>query len=262
MQLSENAPFSSEQRKSLSQALSGLKPEQITWLSGFLAGTVTQEAPKAAPAQGTQKRVPLTILYGTESGNAEELAGRAQKVAQAKGFAATVKDMGDYSAKQLEKEENLVIIVSTWGEGDPPDRAVPFHKTVMGDGAPKLSKVRYAVLALGDTAYENFCQTGKDFDSRLEVLGGERFFPRTDCDVDFEEPYQKWIEGALHKLVTLAQPGDRKVSTNGAAVSHTRFPTASQSHVRRRAGCGCKLLGTRQKEPSDTIVTGHEWSWS
>ncbi len=221
MQLSENAPFTSEQRKTLGQALSGLSPEQITWLSGFLAGTqnTAQAAPQAAATQGTQKRAPLTILYGTESGNSEELAQRAKKVAQAKGFSATVKDMGDYAPDKLEKEENLVVIVSTWGEGDPPDRAAPFYEALMGDGAPKLSKLRFAVLALGDTAYESFCKTGKDFDSRLEVLGGERFYPRTDCDVDYEEPYQKWIEGALHKLASLTQPEDRKVSTNGAAVA-------------------------------------------
>ncbi|WP_309380179.1 assimilatory sulfite reductase (NADPH) flavoprotein subunit [Cerasicoccus frondis] len=218
MKIPSHAPFSEPQRNSLNQILPTLTDPQVTWLSGFLAGAQASggASAEAAPVPAAPSSIPLTILYGTESGNAETLAAEAKKAAAAKGFKAKIVDMGDYKTGDFAKEKNLLVICSTWGDGEPPDRAVPFYEFVMGDKAPKLEGARFSVLALGDTAYEKFCQTGKDFDARLEKLGAKRFHPRTDCDLDYEGPFKKWLDGALHDLSELAAPA--APATNGAAV--------------------------------------------
>ncbi|MEO0794765.1 MAG: assimilatory sulfite reductase (NADPH) flavoprotein subunit [Verrucomicrobiota bacterium] len=217
MNIPEHAPFSEPQRSALNQVLPTLNAQQTTWLSGFLAGAQSASGnPAPAAIAAPTARIPLTILYGTESGNAEELAAQAKKAAAKKGFDAKIADMGDYKPANFGKEENLMVIVSTWGDGEPPDRAVTFYDFVMGDKAPKMEQARFSVLSLGDTSYEKFCQIGKDFDKRLEELGGKRFHPRTDCDLDYEPPFNKWLDGALHDLAELAKP---TVATNGASAA-------------------------------------------
>lgn len=216
MNLPTTAPFDENQRASLSAALTGLNHDQKVWLSGFLAGLQAESTPPAAPvvAAAPAGKTPLTIVFGSESGNCESLAYDSKKLAAGLGFEVTVKDMGDMKAQDLAKAENLLVLVSTWGEGDPPDRAVTFYEEIMGEAAPKLDNTRFSVLALGDTSYEHFCKIGKDLDSRLESLGAQRFHPRTDCDVDYDEPFKKWIKGALHDLTTVAKP-----ASNGTSVS-------------------------------------------
>lgn len=197
----------------------------MIWLSGFLtAAGMHGGQNQVTPSKGVEAvdKPSLTILFGTESGNAEALAEQAQKLAAQAGFAARSVSMADYKAADLERELNLMVIVSTWGEGDPPEAAVPFHSFVMSDRAPKLPKTRFSVLSLGDTAYERFCQTGKDFDQRFEALGARRFHPRTDCDVDYDEPFQKWIRGALHDLSELVRPGTVEAAVAAAPAIGTR----------------------------------------
>lgn len=194
--LPEHAPFTSDQRKALDLLLAGLDPVQRGWLSGFLAasGSVAS-APSAAPVAAGK----LTVLYGTESGNSEVLADRAVKAAKKRGFQAVMKNMSEISPVELAKVANLLVIVSTWGDGEPPETAVSFFKEFMASDVT-LSKVRFSVCALGDTSYEKFCQTGKDIDARLETLGAARITPRQDCDVDYEEPFTTWLESALTVL--------------------------------------------------------------
>ncbi len=207
MKLPPTAPFSDQQRSAISAALGSLSSEQSQWLSGFLAGAqIAGGAAPATAAPATNGQSPLTILFGTESGNAESLAREAQKQASGKGYQVTLKDMGDIKADALGQLQNLLVIVSTWGEGDPPDRAVTFYEELMGDSAPKLTGLRFSVLSLGDSSYEHFCKIGKDVDTRLETLGAKRFHPRVDCDVDFDEPYKKWIDGALTDLSSVVAP--------------------------------------------------------
>lgn len=229
MNLPEQAPFTPEQKQVWEQALQSISREQAIWISGFLAGALQGEGlPAAGPATaGAVARAshPLTILYGTESGNAEELAFRTKKEADQKGFKSKVVNMADYSGDQLAREDNLLVLVSTWGDGDPPDQAEPFHSFLMSDQAPQLPKTRYSVLALGDTSYEQFCQTGKEMDARLETLGGERVFPRQDCDVDFEDPYSKWAAGALAALLPELKdppPPPATVTATAPAVEYGR----------------------------------------
>ena len=199
-----HAPFSAEEREALAKLVGGWSAEQRSWLSGFLAA-----GPAGAPAAGGGggDAQSLLVLYGTESGNSETLADVTAKAATKRGFKVSVANMAEARLEDLAGAGNLLVIVSTWGEGDPPEAAEEFHKGLM-NGGPKLEGVRFSVCALGDTSYEQFCQTGKEFDQRLEALGGERVAPRVDCDVDYEEPHAAWLEGALTALGSGGAPSE------------------------------------------------------
>jgi sulfite reductase (NADPH) flavoprotein alpha-component len=193
--LPEHAPFTSDQRHALDSLLAGFNPVQRGWLSGFLAASGTAVAAAPAPVSAGK----LTVLYGTESGNSEVLADRAVKAAKKRGFQAVMKNMSEISLSELAKSTKLLVIVSTWGDGEPPETAVSFYKEFMSSDL-SLSGVRFSVCGLGDTAYEKFCQIGKDVDARLEVLGATRVSARQDCDVDYEDAYASWLESVLSAL--------------------------------------------------------------
>ncbi|SDH47701.1 assimilatory sulfite reductase (NADPH) flavoprotein subunit [Alteribacillus bidgolensis] len=211
--LINNSPFSQEQTDLLNRVLPTLTEEQKIWLSGYLAANQTAAAPAAQNAaalqeapqvlsQGAVQSVSkeITILYGSQTGNGQSIAEDASQKLKEQGFDVTLSSMDSFKPKTLKKIENLLVIVSTHGEGDPPDNALSFYEFLHGRRAPKLEELRYSVLALGDTSYEFFCQTGKDFDKRLEELGGERLHERVDCDVDFEESAEEWLDGVLGSL--------------------------------------------------------------
>ncbi|KKB73290.1 MULTISPECIES: assimilatory sulfite reductase (NADPH) flavoprotein subunit [Bacillus] len=221
-----NSPFNQEQAELLNRLLPTLTESQKAWLSGYLAASQsfeaaaaleapTAEAPAAQPVQSVSKEV--TILYGSQTGNAHGLAENAGKKLKEHGFEVTVSSMSDFKANQLKKIKNLLIVVSTHGEGDPPDNALSFHEFLHGRRAPKLDDLRFSVLALGDTSYEFFCKTGKDFDQRLEELGGKRLYPRVDCDVDFDEPASAWLEGVLGGLSEAGGQSGSPVQSQAAA---------------------------------------------
>jgi len=203
--LPKSAPFTAEDIDMLNQLVQRSTPLQRSWLSGFLAGLdaaamgqpaglVAQAAPAARPRQ------PLTILYGSESGNAESLALKTKKLAAKENFDARVVDMADADLAALPKAKNLIVYASTWGEGDPPQRAVDFYKALMSDDAPRLEGVRFAVLALGDTAYVNFCEVGRKIDARLEALGATRAADREDLDLDFQKAAAAWTARTLEVI--------------------------------------------------------------
>ncbi len=196
--LPKTAPFADDQIADLNRVIAIASAEQRAWLSGFLAGLQAANDPAAAPAAPPAKRVPLTILFGTESGNAEALAASARKAAAKLGFAAKVIDMADFTPTQAAAAENLLIVASTWGEGDPPQRAADFYEALMADDAPRFEKTRYAVLALGDRAYAQFCEIGRRVDERLAALGGARIADRIECDLDFEASATGWIDQTLN----------------------------------------------------------------
>jgi len=197
----EHAPFDSEQRRSLELQLAGLNAGQRAWLSGFLAAGVGS-APAlvgALPAAAGK----LLVLYGTESGNSETLADRAVKEAKRRGFQAAMRNMADVAVADLAKVPALLVVVSTWGDGEPPESAGGFHKELMASDL-RLQGMRFSVCALGDTAYEKFCQTGKEIDARLEALGAARVAARQDLDVDYEEGFAVWLGAALGALAPTA----------------------------------------------------------
>ncbi len=202
-----NSPFNQEQTELLNRLLPTLTETQSLWLSGYLAAVQSsslQAAPavEERPAPAAVPSIPkeVTILFGSQTGNAQNLAKKAGKTLEEKGFQVTVSSMSDFKPNNLKKVKNLLIVVSTHGEGDPPDNALTFHEFIHGKRAPKLEDFRFSVLALGDSSYEFFCQTGKDFDKRLEELGGTRIAPRIDCDLDFDEPAAEWVEAVLSGL--------------------------------------------------------------
>jgi len=172
-------------------------PEQRAWLAAFLgdlmAGNQTANKP-AGPSE------PVTILYGTQTGTAEGLAKKLSKQLVKKNFEPACFDMADYDRTRLASEKNLIIIVSTYGDGEPPDSAAEFHGWIMGEDAPKLDGVRFSVLALGDSGYPDFCQCGIEFDSRLADLGATRIVERVDVDVDPDVPYAAWSAAVIAAL--------------------------------------------------------------
>jgi sulfite reductase (NADPH) flavoprotein alpha-component len=211
------APFAPEEIEILNRVVAPATPIQRAWLAGFLAGldaaaeasgaaagasaaALHSAATAAQPAAPAQPAEPLTIVYATESGNSEKLASDMAKAARKMNLKPTVIDMADLEMPELAKAKRLVFIAATWGEGDPPGRAVRAYGELMGDAAPRLDGVQFGVLALGDTAYADFCGVGKKIDTRLEALGGKRIADRVDCDLDFDEPAGNWIESALKAL--------------------------------------------------------------
>lgn len=226
--LPSTAPFAEEHIAALNRVISVTTVEQRAWLSGFLAGLQAANDPQATPAAPPAKRAPLTILFGTESGNAEALANQARKAAAKLGFAPKVVDMADFSPAQAAATENLLIVASTWGEGDPPQRAVDFYEALLADDAPRFDKTRFAVLALGDRAYARFCEIGRRIDDRLAALGGARIADRIDCDVEFEAPAAGWIDSTLERL-------NAEAGNTGASVIHVDFARpAADGHSRAR----------------------------
>ena len=193
------APFAEEEIEILNRVVGPASPTQRAWLAGFLAGFDASQVPlvPAAPAQPAE---PLTILYATESGNSEKLAADVAKAARKSGLKPTLVDMADLDVATLADARRLVVIAATWGEGEPPARAARAYGELMGEGAPRLDGVEYGVLALGDTAYAEFCAIGKALDERLAALGGKRVVERVDCDLDFAEPAGRWISSALKAL--------------------------------------------------------------
>ncbi|HEX3992137.1 MAG TPA: flavodoxin domain-containing protein [Acetobacteraceae bacterium] len=223
--LPAGAPFGAEQISALNSVIATSTAEQRAWLSGFLAGVQAANAPAPAiPAAPPKARAPLTILFGTESGNAEALAMRARKSAAKLGFAVKLADMADTSPAQMAEIPNLLLIASTWGEGDPPQRAVDFYEAIMADDAPRFNKTRFAVLSLGDRAYAQFCEIGRRFDERLAALGATRIVDRIDCDLDFETPATAWIDATLDQISQTASD----VPVEDTSVIHVDFarPTA------------------------------------
>ncbi len=230
----ETAPFRPEEVAWLNRFLPALNAEQSAWLEGFLTGQRAGRAGEAVPrpsgsAPSTDvASAPLRILYGSESGNAEALAFATADRVKKEGYKPEVLSMGDIGPEGLKETENLLVIVSTWGEGDPPEPAEGFYEGFMNDRAPSLKGVRFSVCGLGDTAYEEFCKMGKDFDARIEALGGERVAPRADCDVDYEEPYAEWLKRALSGLKEAGALASAATANGNASAAAQRPATAPE----------------------------------
>ncbi len=226
-----NSPFSQEQAELLNQLLPTLTEQQKIWLTGYLSAQATlagsevvAPAPSAAAAvQPVSKDV--TVLYGSQTGNSEGLAKKTAQHLEEKGFQVTLSSMSDFKPNNLKKINNLLVIVSTHGEGDPPDNALSFHEYVHSRRAPKLDHLSFSVLSLGDSSYEFFCQTGKEFDERFEELGGTRLFDRVDCDLDYDEPFSEWLQGVASSLSegeAVSLPQESAGANNQAVSEYSR----------------------------------------
>jgi sulfite reductase (NADPH) flavoprotein alpha-component len=205
----KTAPFTEEDVDLLNRVVGPASAVQRAWLAGFLAGVESvqgsAEGSAAQPAAPARPAEPITIVYASESGNCEKLANDLAKASRKNGLKPTLVDMADLDVATLGTTKKLVFIAATWGEGEPPARAVRSYGELMGEGAPRLDGVEFGVLALGDTAYVEFCAIGKKIDDRLAALGGKRVVDRVDCDLDFAEPAGKWLGDALKVLAPPAE---------------------------------------------------------
>ena len=190
----EDAPFNGDQKY---------------WLAGFLAGLHSRLLvleDKQQPAAGTSAAATtqLHILYGSQTGNAEALAQTAAKSARAKGLVPVVQALGDVDLDVFATMRHVLIVTSTYGEGEMPDNAQLFWDAISDRTAPRLEQMHFAVLAIGDTGYDGFCQAGKFIDMRLEQLGAKRVVDRIDCDIDFEEPSSEWLNSSMPQFAASA----------------------------------------------------------
>lgn len=175
-------------------------PEQRAYLNGFLAGLFSHAPVPAAAAPAAKPLTPLAVLFGSQTGTAEKLAKRIAKEAGQRGFTPTVHDLAKYPPAQLSAETAVLLVTSTYGDGEPPDNAKAFWEALRADAAPRLEMTRFSLCALGDSNYPRFCQFGRDVDARLEALGARRVLPRQDCDVEFDQPFATWLGAALSAL--------------------------------------------------------------
>jgi len=226
-----SSPLTEDQQQHLNSILSGLNTDQVFWLSGYLAGRCAAGIPGAqviaAPvvSVAAQTGPELTILFGSQTGNAEGIAEQMAARAAEKGLLAKIVDMADYKPKQLKNEQFVAIVTSTQGEGDPPDNAMDFYEFLHGKKASPIKQLRYSVLGLGDSSYEHFCKTGKDFDQALAGLGASALAARADCDVDYDDLAQEWIERVLEAVALEGGVSQSATQTATAAV-----PQASAYH--------------------------------
>lgn len=229
-----NSPFDQEQVDLLNQILPKLTEAQQLWLGGYISALHIKDSthPSGEVAvlekpdvQTNVVSKEVTILYGSQTGNGQHLAEQLSKNLETENFNVTLSAMNEFKTNRLKKIEYLLLIVSTHGEGDPPDNAVPFYELLHGRRAPQLEHLQFSVLSLGDSSYEFFCQTGKDFEKRLLELGATPLAPRIDCDLDFDEPASQWFKVVISKLNELNEitPTDSSTSSQKVEINQTGY---------------------------------------
>jgi len=226
-------PLDPERTELLLRVVEGLEPSTLQWLSGFAAGVAHERtagrgvavalpagaANAPAPAARAEPTARVTIVYGSQTGNSKRIAEKLGRAAEAAGLAARVYAASNYPVKDLAKERMLVTVISTQGDGDPPDDARGLMEFLLSRRAPKLEQLSYSVLALGDSSYPKFCETGKQVDERLAALGAKRLLDRVDCDVDYDTLAAGWLE----RVVTSARDTlGAAAATNSATVTRLR----------------------------------------
>ncbi|HBK0976595.1 TPA: flavodoxin domain-containing protein, partial [Escherichia coli] len=168
-------PLNPEQLARLQAATTDLTPTQLAWVSGYFWGVLNQQPAALAATPAPAAEMPgITIISASQTGNARRVAEALRDDLLAAKLNVKLVNAGDYKFKQIASEKLLIVVTSTQGEGEPPEEAVALHKFLFSKKAPKLENTAFAVFSLGDSSYEFFCQSGKDFDSKLAELGGER----------------------------------------------------------------------------------------
>ncbi|MCP4045392.1 MAG: sulfite reductase [NADPH] flavoprotein alpha-component, partial [Gammaproteobacteria bacterium] len=191
----ENSPFSEQQLKHLQSSIGELSPVQSQWLSGYLAGRLAEPGeathqPQPAPGTGDI----LSIIYATETGHSENIASSLAEDLQEQGINVELHSMDNFRPTALPKLKNVAFVISTHGEGDPPDEALGLFEYLESERAPRLTDLNYRVLALGDSSYQQFCEAGRRLDRRLRELGAGSFGQRLECDVDYTNQAKVYSE--------------------------------------------------------------------
>ncbi|MFA0441575.1 assimilatory sulfite reductase (NADPH) flavoprotein subunit [Vibrio sp. 10N.286.49.B1] len=229
------APINDQQLSQLQQASTSLSSNQLAWVSGYFWGLsqaqnptpLTPVASAVTTAVASQPAGKLTIIYASQTGNAKGVAEALEQEASAHGITAQLFDASDYKGKNLAKETHVIFVASTNGEGEAPDNAIELHEFLQSKKAPKLPNLKFAVIGLGDSSYEFFCQTGKDFDAFLTKQGATPFVERLDCDVDYDVVAAEWRLKALEVIKDdlSSQAADvvtLPVATAGATTTYTK----------------------------------------
>ena len=215
----------------LTAALDSLSPLQLAWLSGYcwaradggaLPTVAATDATSAASAEPAPPPLAVTILSASQTGHAREVADKLHAALAEQGINAKRISAADYKPKTIADEQVLLLVTSTQGEGEPPEEALSLHRLLFGKKAPPLPALRFAVCGLGDSSYPDFCQAGKDFDTRLAELGGERLAPRADCDVDYQATAAAWIADLVPRLAAL-QPAAPRTPTAAAPATPAAY---------------------------------------
>ncbi|MGO2660559.1 sulfite reductase subunit alpha [Mycetocola reblochoni] len=221
----ESAPFSTEQR---------------AWIAGYLAGLAAGHAASGDTAAPSATTLTLNVLVGTQTGNSEEYAEDLAAAARAQGLAAAVTSLDGVTADTLATLENILVVTSTYGEGEMPDNAELFWESFHAEGAPRLESARFSVLALGDSSYDGYCQAGKLIDTRFEQLGASRIVPRVDVDVDGDDDAAAWIGDVVEAFAAL-QPA----SAAAAPVPADAAPTRTRSPWSKKTPYPSRLVANR-----------------
>ena len=215
----------------LTAALDSLSPLQLAWLSGYcwaradggaLPTVAATDATSAASAEPAPPPLAVTVLSASQTGHAREVADKLHATLAEQGINAKRISAADYKPKTIADEQVLLLVTSTQGEGEPPEEALSLHRLLFGKKAPPLPALRFAVCGLGDSSYPDFCQAGKDFDTRLAELGGERLAPRADCDVDYQATAAAWIADRVPRLAAL-QPAAPRTPTAAAPATPAAY---------------------------------------
>lgn len=239
-------PLSPEQLARLQAATTDFSPTQLAWVSGYFWGVINQQgAAPGAVVQSAPEAAAITLISASQTGNARRVAEALRDDLLAAKLNVTLVNAGDYKFKQIAQEKLLIVVTSTQGEGEPPEEAVALHKFLFSKKAPKLDNTAFAVFGLGDSSYEFFCQSGKDFDSKLAELGAERLLDRVDTDVEFQPAAQAWRERIVEVLKSRAPAATGVVpqTASGAVNDVTSTPYTKEAPLTASLAVNQKITG-------------------
>ncbi|SFF20961.1 sulfite reductase (NADPH) alpha subunit [Phytobacter palmae] len=241
-------PLNPEQLARLQAVTTDLTPTQLAWVSGYFWGVLNQQpgAAVVTAAPAVAEAPTITLLSASQTGNARRVAEALRDDLLAAKLNVKLVSAGDYKFKQIANEKLLIVVASTQGEGEPPEEAVALHKFLFSKKAPKLDGTAFAVLGLGDTSYEFFCQAGKDFDSKLAELGAERLLDRVDADVEFQAAAAEWrarVVEVLKARVPKETPAQAAVTATGAVNEVFSSPYTKEEPLTATLSVNQKITG-------------------
>jgi len=240
-------PLTPEQLARLQAATTDFSQTQLAWLSGYFWGMINQQPGTVAAPQPAAAEVPvITLVSASQTGNARRVSEQLRDDLLAAKLNVNLVNAGDYKFKQIAQEKLLIVVTSTQGEGEPPEEAVALHKFLFSKKAPKLNGTAFAVFSLGDTSYEFFCQCGKDFDTKLAELGGERLLDRVDCDVEFQPAALAWranIVEVLKSRVPTESPAQAAVTATGVSNEIFTSPYTKEAPLVASLAVNQKITG-------------------